>query len=877
MAKSNEGKLKKRREQKRLSMKRARERLKQDQDKHEEVKRKDRERYKKKKEAGKIKSIKELNRRDQKILRKEWVERAKRFRQRKKENKSLKQILEYDSPPPTPESREIENYQQQTPSTSKESSSRSRIVAGKKVAKRNRYKWKREKEKLLQKLDRLEKRKNVYKSRYNRAKKELKKYKSTPEKNVEAVLVGQSVRPEIKRQLLFGEVIKKQIKENFCKQKSPKDRQKMFSTVLHGSIVRKYKFQNHLASLTSRRTNIRYKVFNHKFQTKCIHAKNMVIKFLEQDENSRLTSGKKETKTRKKVKKQVRFLNDSLRNLHKKFIENSNLKRLSYATFCKLRPFWILLPKVNDRQTCLCKTHANISLLITKLKTEKIINENSPRQLIKAICCADQTEACLERKCKLCKSTVIPANVFNELELTSYEKWATKKVSVIIKGQEKICSKTVKETITCSKGELLNELKTTINYVMQHENNVTHQYKAIREIKQQLSENEAILHMDFSENYCCKYGEEIQSAHFGGSKPQITLHTVVLYYASGHKCFCTLSESLRHDPEAICAHLNPIINATKEIVPSLNTIYFISDGPSTQYKNKKMFQLTVRYLVPELNVNTMYWNFTASGHGKGAPDGVGGCVKRTADTLVAQGKDINNYQKLLKALVENCKNITIFGIANDYSDIGEKLKNVNLVPFKGTTAVHQLSWSKTNESGLEARRLSCFVCDPGQRCKHYGIGTITVQPQKGILLTYFFIMLIRHSYVKIVLNYFLAYLMEQSKKLQVCDVYSSSDEDTVNENRSVQQEIKISDYVVARVLGLKSEKNYVGLVLDQKENDYQLQFLKKSGKKFLFPEKDDIAFVKFSYISKILSQPTVNNRQHYFFKSSEIANVPNLF
>lgn len=47
-----------------------------------------------------------------------------------------------------------------------------------------------------------------------------------------------------------------------------------------------------------------------------------------------------------------------------------------------------------------------------------------------------------------------------------------------------------------------------------------------------MNNTNALLHFDFSENYGCKYSE-VQSAHFGGSKSQITLHTSVLYYKNG--------------------------------------------------------------------------------------------------------------------------------------------------------------------------------------------------------------------------------------------------------------------------------------------------------------------------------------------------------
>nr|CAH7735787.1 unnamed protein product [Callosobruchus chinensis] len=160
--------------------------------------------------------------------------------------------------------------------------------------------------------------------------------------------------------------------------------------------------------------------------------------------------------------------------------------------------------------------------------------------------------------------------------------------------------------------------------------------------------------MDFSQNYECKYSEEIQSAHFGGSKSQITLHTVVWYYQSDGEIqansFCSLSDNLRHDPASILAHLNPLFKIIKDTFPAVNNVHFVSDGPTTQYKNKTMFFLFAAEFPKLLGPSNMTWNFTESGHGKGAPDGIGGCVKRTADRVTAHGKDIHNLEILVEVL-----------------------------------------------------------------------------------------------------------------------------------------------------------------------------------------------------------------------------------
>lgn len=166
-----------------------------------------------------------------------------------------------------------------------------------------------------------------------------------------------------------------------------------------------------------------------------------------------------------------------------------------------------------------------------------------------------------------------------------------KKVPVFVRGETKQKQRTFKEQVESSKMDLLLQLKKTIRPFMFHCYKIIHQFKVIRNVKANVTQHEVLLHFDFSQNYACKYSSEVQSFHFGGNRKQVSLHTSVLYYnptgdAIKHKSFCTLSESLRHDPSSICAHLDPVITKLKELVPNLKKIHFLSDGPSTQYKNK---------------------------------------------------------------------------------------------------------------------------------------------------------------------------------------------------------------------------------------------------------------------------------------------------
>lgn len=159
---------------------------------------------------------------------------------------------------------------------------------------------------------------------------------------------------------------------------------------------------------------------------------------------------------------------------------------------------------------------------------------------------------------------------------------------------------------------------------------------------------------DFSENYCTKYETEVQAVHFGASKSQISLHTVVVYYTDGEeivaRSFCTVSDNLAHQAYAIWAHLDPILDLLSLEFPQTKTVHFFSDSPSSQYRNRKNLYLLKKILPNHFPLHKFYtWNYSEPGHGKGAVDGIGGALKRRADELVLHGNDITKASHLVDA------------------------------------------------------------------------------------------------------------------------------------------------------------------------------------------------------------------------------------
>lgn len=111
-----------------------------------------------------------------------------------------------------------------------------------------------------------------------------------------------AVTPEIKKNLLFAEVISKQINE-YYKAENTNVGKRNLAQIVTGKVIKKYKFAEYLASLTSA-GSLSERRYYRRFYMKnlMIEARKEVLKFLAKDESSGLTAGK-ETITRKKIKK----------------------------------------------------------------------------------------------------------------------------------------------------------------------------------------------------------------------------------------------------------------------------------------------------------------------------------------------------------------------------------------------------------------------------------------------------------------------------------------------------------------------------------------------------------------------------------------------
>lgn len=535
----------------------------------------------------------------------------------------------------------------------------------------------------------------------------------------------------VRASLIYGEVMRQQIlsrSSSFVDHKS----KSFLARLVSGKIVKKYKFMKKNNSLVSeylQRKHMKMTGSNSYRQTKKVdeHRKLVekdVTNFLERDDNSSMAPGAKDTITKNGICKRKRYLCDTKFNLYKKYCKEG-LTKICKSTFYNLFPFWILTKMPTNRDTCLCKIHANIDLLVKKLALLKLLPVNNTQTLIEKIKCDITNKKCMYNECTKCNKDCLPPT--NSNEKTFYYKWATHKETRPGKGGKMFnVIITSKQKIECTVSELVQQFNLNFAIFLKHSYDTSHQYAAVQEIERNLKANEAKVVIDFSQNYISKYASEIQSVHFGASKTQFTLHSGVFYYRNENDknvtcvSFCTASESLRHDAPAVWAHLKPILSLIREKVPQLHTIHFQSDGPTTQYKNKTNFDL-FQHHCKKMGLKKATWNITTPGHGKSSADGSGGTAKTLCDRAVHAGRDVISIKDIIDVVSKS--KIKIFHVT--LADIEEidKLVRANTKSAPKSQQIFQIMWIQNKSHLLFLNQLSCndINCLSNPPCKHYSL------------------------------------------------------------------------------------------------------------------------------------------------------------
>ena len=128
----------------------------------------------------------------------------------------------------------------------------------------------------------------------------------------------------------------------------------------------------------------------------------------------------------------------------------------------------------------------------------------------------------------------------------------------------------------------------------EHAARVTEQYTNISLLKETLMPNEVTVQLDFAENYVCNFSAEVSSAYY--SKQQ-TIHPAVINYKEApltnlqHKSVVLLSDENDHTAPTVFAFLKKLIAWIRDNFKDVTSIHYISDSPTSQYRNCSIFKI----------------------------------------------------------------------------------------------------------------------------------------------------------------------------------------------------------------------------------------------------------------------------------------------
>lgn len=220
-----------------------------------------------------------------------------------------------------------------------------------------------------------------------------------------------------------------------------------------------------------------------------------------------------------------------------------------------------------------------------------------------------------------------------------------------------------------------------------------------------------IVQMDFVENFTCQSLDEIQSAYWNATS--ITLNPVVAYHRDEnrdleHRNFVFVPNVNHHNVTAVLAILRKLTVAVKETFTDATMIHYWTDSPSSQYRNRYIFNLLLHH--ENLFGIEARWNFFESGYGKGSCDGIGGTCKHMASEAVRQGKaTIQDGIDFFKWASQNEKSIRyIFYDQHKYDSAGVFLSTIPTKTVIGTMKLHAVC--PVGADSLLTRGVSCY-CD----------------------------------------------------------------------------------------------------------------------------------------------------------------------
>ena len=376
-----------------------------------------------------------------------------------------------------------------------------------------------------------------------------------------------------------------------------------------------------------------------------------IVKFYMRGDNSRCTAGKKEYTIMKELpnipeildlvtgkagkfkhKVQNFVLTDTIANIYEKYVFEAKGRIVSSSTFYAARLPFIRPVSFLKMRECLCTTHQNFAHLISSLR--KNINATQPTCTFP--CSPDEfVKNKTEEDVLSLLGLVGPGRV-------QFDMWAKELDPFLEKKRHQMLRHSL------PRDDYIKYFQHEYREFKAHSERVHAQYTATKEIKDTLKPGELAIHMDFAESYSCRDGSSVtQCAHW--NKSVVCIHPMVVYYhdretkSTQHKTFVYLSHCDKKNSVMVFSILKKFFRIEfPTVMPTydIQRVYYVTDGPTSQYRNKMIFWIIANH--KRIFKCEGQWHYLEKGHGKGPCDGVGGSLKRDAYEATKQGKLVSN-------------------------------------------------------------------------------------------------------------------------------------------------------------------------------------------------------------------------------------------
>ncbi|XP_048845329.1 uncharacterized protein LOC125716737 isoform X3 [Brienomyrus brachyistius] len=445
-----------------------------------------------------------------------------------------------------------------------------------------------------------------------------------------------------------------------------------------------------------------------------------IIAHYQDEEFSRMCPGMKDCVSVKTddgtVYKQKRLILVNLKELYLEYTKRHPDDDVGISKFCELRPLWCRTVNASGMHSaCVCQIHQNV-----KLMTAALPGSDTYKDILEKMVCCTENRDCMLHLCDDCPGSdaldLYLTNLFKDSEYDlddeiSFQQWGQTDRTEIV-------------TMTMSVQEFIDKICDAFDNLREHHFIAKAQAKYLRETKENLCAGEAVILLDFAENYSFIVQDAVQGFHWNTA--QATLHPFVVYYKDGGELkslsLCVISDCLRHDTFAVHAFISKVLDNIRNELPPISRIMYFSDGAAGQYKNCKNFSNLCNHK-EDFGI-LAEWHFFATSHGKSPCDGIGGTVKRLtakASLQATTSGQILTPGGMFKWASQHITGIQFFFVTSqNISENAEKFKLTERFALAKTltgTRSHHCFLLSDNEE-LMMKRISADVdhsqvCTPG--------------------------------------------------------------------------------------------------------------------------------------------------------------------